>query len=873
MRKRFGLLLASTLTTTFAVPVVVALPTLTPPAARPHPVTPSIATLSLSRVDRAAEARGDGAAEAAEQASRAAAEAAGGLAPRLSPGAGREPDLRALTPQRRTAGFSAVGVTWDLPRGTPPVVSVLVRTRSSGDWSDWQALDAESAAPDPTAGAGQRAGTDALWVGPSNGVQARVEVLSGPAPTGVRLELIDPGSSAADRGIGELPPGSAAAAAGRPRIHSRASWGADERRVRGRPTYMSTIRAGVLHHTANTNRYSSSQVPAMIRADYAYHLSRGWNDIGYNFLVDRFGRIWEGRRGGITAAVMGAHAGGFNTNTFGVAALGNLETARPTSALVSALARLFAWKLDLYHRDPLGTTVLTASGFSGSRYRAGARVRLPVIMGHRHVGYTACPGRYLYSHLSRIRSTAARVTRAAVTNPSLSRATGGRGASTTVRAATLTAQSYRVSVVDCYGRTVTTAGSGRTSTRTGFSATWNGRIHGALARPGAYDLRVNSSSSSGSARPWTAGYTVYPPAPAAARTGSVSSGVGGFVPVTPTRLLDTRSGSKLPLGGSRGRVDVPVTGRAGIPGHGTTSVVLSVTAICPSAGTFTRVWPTGQREPASSNLNTPTRATRTTTVIAPVGALGQVSLAGGGSVMNLVVDVLGYFTTRSSSRFGATTLRVHDTTWTSGQTKTISLPRIAGIPAGNIDAVVATVTAASPARAGFLWNRRGSSFATVFNYRARASEANQAVLPVRSGKITLTNGGSRVRIVLDVVGVFTSTSSTRQRVAAITPKRAYDGYLGPGSTRDVLVRGGSTGVPADAGTALVNLTVAGGAQPTFLTAWPAGAARPVRSDVHSAPRDDHAGMAWVPIGKDGKITVRSQAGSHRVIVDIVGYAR
>jgi hypothetical protein len=873
MRTR-SLLVATVLSTALATPAVVTLPTLSAPAPRPRPVAPEVESVPLSSVDRAAEARGDGENAADTETAEERAAAAGGLAPSV-PDRAADPELEALTSLERTDDFSAVGVTWEAVPGTPSTLTVVVRTHADGSWSDWQALGTEADSGDPAARGPQRAGTEVLWVGPSDGVQARVEVVSGPDPRKVRLELIDPGESAADGTVGGQPPGSAAAAAGQPRIYSRADWGADERRVRSTPTYMATIQAGVLHHTTDTNSYSSSQVPAMIRADYAYHLSRGWNDIGYNFLVDRFGRIWEGRRGGITAAVMGAHAGGFNTNTFGVAALGNLETARPSSAMITALARLFAWKLDLYHRDPLGSTVLTAASFSGSRYKGGTRARLPVIMAHRDVGYTACPGRYLYPYLGGIRSGAAQYTAAAITNPSLSTAGGTAGAaSATVRAGTLTAQSYRVSVVDCYGRTVTTAGSGRTSTRTGFSATWNGNVHGVPARPGVYDLRVDSSSATGTARPWSQEYTVYPPRPAAAPTGGMSSGTGGFVPVTPTRLLDTRSGASLPLGPG-GRIDVPVTGRAGIPGakNGTTAVLLSVSAVCPSRGTFTRVWPTGQSEPSTSNLNTPTRAARTTTVVAPVGALGQVSLSGGGGVMNLVVDVLGYFSTNSASRFGATTLRVHDSTWFSGQTRTFSLPALAGIPAGNVDAVVATVAAVSPSRAGFVQNRLGSAYATVLNYRAGADEVNQVVLPVRNGKITLTNGGSRVRLIVDVVGVFTSTSATRQRVAAVSPKRAYDGYLGTGSTHDVLVRGGSTGVPADAGTVLVNLTAAGGASATGVTAWPASGGRPIRVDVYSAVRDDHAGMSWVPVGKDGKITVRNSSGSHRVIVDIVGYAR
>ena len=145
----------------------------------------------------------------------------------------------------------------------------------------------------------------------------------------------------------------ATAATAQPRIVSRAAWGANESIRRAGPDYSDTVKAAFVHHTVQSNSYSPSESAALVRSDYLYHVrTRGWNDIGYNFLVDRYGRVFEGRYGGVTRAVLGAHAGGFNTNSTGVALLGTFTTARPTGPMLAALQRLLAWKLDLTHVDP-----------------------------------------------------------------------------------------------------------------------------------------------------------------------------------------------------------------------------------------------------------------------------------------------------------------------------------------------------------------------------------------------------------------------------------------------------------------------------------------------------------------------------------------
>ena len=123
-------------------------------------------------------------------------------------------------------------------------------------------------------------------------------------------------------------------------------------------------------------------MPGIIRGIYAYHTqSKGWSDIGYNFLVDRFGRIWEGRYGGVDRPVVGAHTLGYNDYAFAMSAIGNYEIAQPSDAMVQAYGALFAWKLSLHGVDA-----------SSTRQRVGPDT-FQAINGHRDAGQTACPGR------------------------------------------------------------------------------------------------------------------------------------------------------------------------------------------------------------------------------------------------------------------------------------------------------------------------------------------------------------------------------------------------------------------------------------------------------------------------------------------------
>jgi N-acetylmuramoyl-L-alanine amidase-like protein len=305
---------------------------------------------------------------------------------------------RFRTPRIDASRFSMVGFTWPSDD-----TRLRVRVRADGRWGSWQRAEAMPDIPDPASPEGRRArsGTELVWVGGSDGVQVESTV----APVrGLQMTLIEPGAEPAH----QVPrtalqkPGKAP----RPNLRSRKAWGANDRLRSGSPRYNRTIQQVHVHHTVNSNGYSRSDVPGLIRGMYRYHTKNlGWSDIGYNFLVDRFGRAWVGRAGGPARAVRGAHTLGFNSTSTGVAVIGNFEVARQAKVVETALVRLAAWKLDRYGRNPKGTVKVYSHG--SDRFPAGRSVRLPVIDGHRDTNETACPGAHLYQRLPNVRRRAA----------------------------------------------------------------------------------------------------------------------------------------------------------------------------------------------------------------------------------------------------------------------------------------------------------------------------------------------------------------------------------------------------------------------------------------------------------------------------------
>ena len=222
----------------------------------------------------------------------------------------------------------------------------------------------------------------------------------------INAVLISPPQAPMDN----LPLPSAAAAPGQPpNIITRAQWGADESMRCPNTVYDDGVRAGVVHHTAGSNDYEPQDSAAIVRSIYAYHTrTLGWCDIAYNALVDKYGQVFEGRAGGMTRPVEGAHTGGFNKNTWGVAMLGNFVVEPPTPIQLRTVGRLLGWRLGMDHVDPRGTVVLTSAGGPFSHFPAGATPTLPSIFTHRDVGNTECPGNAAYAVMDQIRDIAAR---------------------------------------------------------------------------------------------------------------------------------------------------------------------------------------------------------------------------------------------------------------------------------------------------------------------------------------------------------------------------------------------------------------------------------------------------------------------------------
>ena len=383
----------------------------------------------------------------------------------------------------RVPRFTLAGVHWRGPG------DIRFRTRAvSGGWSPWRAgapeeedgpdrLSLESSPP------GWRVGNP-WWAGESDGIEVRA--------TGrvsrVRARLV----WSPELRIPYRRP----AAAETPSIVPRAGWGADESIRRGAPVYARDMRFAIVHHTAGRNDYTRSEAPAVVRGIQLYHVQgNGWNDIGYNFLVDRFGTVYEGRFGGVDRNVVGAHALGFNTGSVGIALLGTYGSTRPPAAAQDAIARLISWRLDVAHVDPTGIVPLVSGG--SERYANGAPVQLRAVSGHRDTGSTACPGDALYGRLDAIAAEARALGGQKVFEPSAETA----GTSVRFRARLARPGAWAVVVVNAEGIEVA-RGTGTTTT---VDWTWDSSssatggyawtITAGAARPATGSLRAGGPSA------------------------------------------------------------------------------------------------------------------------------------------------------------------------------------------------------------------------------------------------------------------------------------------------------------------------------------------------------------------------------------------
>ena len=298
-----------------------------------------------------------------------------------------------LTAPRR---FDLLGLRW----GRGGQLQAQVRTRRArGAWSAWTDLHAAGGhAPDSE----RVPGTEPVFTGPADILQLR---LRGSARD-VRVRFVR--AQPAARTARALTPGAKAAQSGLPvAVTPRAGWGADAVPPRAAPAY-GQVQLAFVHHTATSSDYRPEDSPGIVLGICRYHRdSNKWNDIGYNFLVDKYGQVFEGRAGGIDRAVIGAQAQGYNAVSTGIACIGDFSTIAQSPAAMEALARLIGWKLSIHGVPVTGQVSVSSAGGSTNRFTAGAAVTFERISGHRDGNNTSCPGGQLYAQLPRLRARAA----------------------------------------------------------------------------------------------------------------------------------------------------------------------------------------------------------------------------------------------------------------------------------------------------------------------------------------------------------------------------------------------------------------------------------------------------------------------------------
>ncbi len=347
--------------------------------------------------------------------------------------------VRVLPARTAPLRFNLVGLHW---QGTG---TVSFRTATAtGRWSAWHAAAPEEE-DGPNAGSAERKRLSAWRLGSPywTDTARRIQYRTSGSVTRLRTFFLWSPEVA-------VPVSRTALMTTKPAIVTRSGWKANEKIVRGSPSYASRLAFAVVHHTAGSSPATPAKSAAIVRAVQTYHVkSNGWNDIGYNFLVDPFGQIFEGRGGGMTRNVIGAHAEGFNTGSVGIAVLGSYGSTAPTKAAKDALARLIAWRLDLAHVDPTSSLTWTSQG--GPKYPAGTAALIKAVNGHGDVGATACPGVKLKGALGSIAAAALALGGPKLFSPS---ASGSVGGPVRFRARLSTSLPWTVTVKDAAGATV-----------------------------------------------------------------------------------------------------------------------------------------------------------------------------------------------------------------------------------------------------------------------------------------------------------------------------------------------------------------------------------------------------------------------------------
>ncbi|MFI8963085.1 FlgD immunoglobulin-like domain containing protein [Streptomyces sp. NPDC053493] len=357
--------------------------------------------------------------------------------------------------------------------------------------------------------------------------------------------------------------------------------------------------------------------------------------------------------------------------------------------------------------------------------------------------------------------------------------------------------------------------------------------------------------------------------------GGLAADLGTYKPVTPVRLMDTRSG----LGVRKGKVGPAGTVTLAVPQPDATAVVLNVTATGPTAGGFVSVYPYGTQRSAASNLNFTAGQTVPNLVVVPVQD-GKVTFYNHLGSVDLIADMAGYFTAdgTGSTYAPVTPARLMDTRSGLGVRKgkvgpagTVTLP----VTEPGATAVVLNVTATGPTAGSFVsvypYGTQRSA-ASNLNFTAGQTVPNLVVVPVQDGKVTFYNHLGSVDLIADVAGYY-KTGAAGAEYKSVTPARLMDTRSGLGVPQGP-VGGGQTvslSVPRPGATAVVlNVTATGPTAGGFVSVYPYGTQRTAASNLNFTAGQTVPNLVVVPV-KDGKVTFYNRAGSVHLIADVAGY--
>ena len=379
-----------------------------------------------------------------------------------------------------------------------------------------------------------------------------------------------------------------------------------------------------------------------------------------------------------------------------------------------------------------------------------------------------------------------------------------------------------------------------------------------------------------------------------------SAWIGQLRPLTPARLLDTRTsiggvGRALAAGETH---DLTVVGSGGVPPTAVAAVVLNVTVTGASGPGYLTVFPSGSPQPQSSAINFRAGDTIANLIQAPVGAGGNVSIFVGGAAAQVVVDVNGYYSSDLSSGAGLLRpllpARIADsrsgtglaTALAAGQSENLQVTGQGGVPASGVTAVVLNLTATNATAAGWLSvgpSGSASISTSNLNFKAGQTVANRVISAVGpDGKVTIHNAAGLVQVVVDVNGWFTDASaavSSNGRYVGLAPTRVVDTRtaLGGISTlnagQTAVGIGGQAGIPTGgAVAAILNVTVTdAGAIVDFLSLYPSDSAYRGTTDINFRAGETRANHVVSRLGADGKLNLYAAVGPFDAIVDVEGY--